>query len=71
MFLGRNRKARIHLTARVDTDICATLLRQAGLPGFFFWINKDRQQVNDVWRGIMPVLRGVVCVVGVVGAAMV
>lgn len=48
MFLGRDRKARIHLTARVYTDICATLLRQAGRPGFFGGIDKHRQQVDGV-----------------------
>jgi hypothetical protein len=51
--LVRDGKARLYVAAGGILDMCATILRQAGRP----WVdNEDRRQVDDAWRGTIPVV---------------
>ena len=60
MLLGRSDKARVYVAAGVYTksDVCAAFLRQAERRGLV-WIDRgagqDGREVDDVWRGTLPV----------------
>jgi EEF1A N-terminal glycine/lysine methyltransferase len=60
MLLARNNKARVYVAVGgyTKSDVCAAFLRQAERCGLV-WIDKgaghDGQEVDDVWRGTLPV----------------
>jgi nicotinamide N-methyltransferase len=61
MLLARDDKARVYVAAGVytKTDVCAAFLREAGRRGLV-WVDReagqDGREVDDVWRGTLPVL---------------
>jgi EEF1A N-terminal glycine/lysine methyltransferase len=62
MLLARRPTARVYVAAGVYTksDICSAFLRQAEQRGLV-WVDRgagpDGQELDEVWRGTLPVLR--------------